>query len=930
MLESTSALALKMKDQDVIAAIQKNGMYIDRVEKTPERCLAAVKQNGHALKKIPKALHTVDLCHEAVKQNGLALEYISEKVLTNEICLEAVRKNGTALSYVLDKFQTRELRLEAIKQAGEALQYIPEKYKSKSVCMKAVMQNGLALRYVPSSMLSKEFYLSAVEQNGLALEYVPSNSKSKGLCLTAVNNNVLALKYVPNRFKIIDLCHAAVLSNWRSFLYMPESMYTLESCLKLSKQILSDCDSYLDMSFKDRLYIKEIFKNLPDDVRNEIQIIRLERQLKVRCFEEKLFDRSTNKFMTKESICYREEDEVKEFETFTKFYEYVDGNLENSNLYDFDFKGIKLKDFNIEGAYISSAVLIAQKLYDDSFFSKNIRDYNNNSELMFSSENEVVEASTILHDSDFDSIAKLNEKFRKIYYISDIHLDHKLKKEFPSHATKQEVIRYIRQLIHKMVSIAAEKSYGDYLLIAGDISYNFEISTLFYSELVNHWSHHKIVVVLGNHELWDFSLNGAASAHSNTLEDIIQRYRELFINLGICFLQNELLILNETEHVIISEEQLKSINPDELKISCLKSSLVILGGLGYSGLSPDFNAAQGIYRETIKSLDEDIEQTKLFELIYKKVNNAIGDNRVIILTHTPKENWSHEKYNSNWIYVNGHTHRNDYYYNDEKTVYADNQIGYYTSSVGLKYFNISKQYDIFKYYTSGIYIISREQYINFNRGVGINLSFNRIGKIHMLKNRDIYCFIFEKAESRKFYLLNGGVINKLEHNDINYYFERIPYYSDTIKGLFSGYHQELKSISNNIKSIGGTGTIHGCIVDIDFYNHIYVNPEDGTMTPYYALSTVDKYVYRNVGALLKKERKDLYDNYTKFLDGKSDDIKLLKGEINVGKIETSQFISETAMYRPSRIMRSLQYLTDVNIIRVWNDQVMDIQPRIED
>lgn len=478
-----------------------------------------------------------------------------------------------------------------------------------------------------------------------------------------------------------------------------------------------------------------------------------------------------------------------------------------------------------------------------------------------------------------------------------------------------------------MIDTATDHSYDDYLLIAGDISFNFEISTLFYTELVKYmksrrWSTSQIVVVLGNHELWNFNRRGGEHSNLLTLDEIIQQYRDFFSSLGICFLQNDLLLSNGE---IISEKQLESIDQDELKQICLKNAFAILGGLGFTGLNSQFNATQGIYRQTIMTLDEDIKQTNQFKFIYNKVKSVLGNDKVIILTHTPKENWSNEDYNRNWIYVNGHTHRNDYCCDEEKTFYSDNQIGYYSTSIGLKHFKLSRVYDIFKYYPDGVYSISREQYLDFNRGVEIKVTFNRTGTIHMLKNNNVYCFIFENQNTGKKYLLNGGMINNLEHNDINYYFERMAYYSDAIRGLFSDYNQALKSISDSIKKIGGIGTIHGCIVDIDFFNHIYVNPEDGTVTQYFALSIVDKYIYPNVKSLLLAQRKDLYDNYMKLLDGESEGDKLLKGEIKAGSIEISRFIPDTYMYRPSRIMKSLQYLTEVNVIRIWNDRIFESQ-----
>ncbi len=50
-------------------------------------------------------------------------------------------------------------------------------------------------------------------------------------------------------------------------------------------------------------------------------------------------------------------------------------------------------------------------------------------------------------------------------------------------------------------------------------------------------------------------------------------------------------------------------------------------------------------------------------------------------------------------------------------------------------------------------------------------------------------------------------------------------------------------------------------VDIDFYNHIYLNPIDGKVVPYYALSTYDKWVYKDVKSLLLERCPELIDRY---------------------------------------------------------------------
>lgn len=789
--------------------------------------------------------------------------------------------------------------------------------------------------------------MSVVQRNGLDLEKVPSNRKNESICIAAVNNNALALEFVPNRFKTQELCFAAVRLDWRAFLHLPENMYSVDNCVEVFERILKLCN---EGTIVEGSYVRKIVGRLSDRINSNVEIIRLERLLRVRYFKAKLYDKSVGKFITKEYICYRNDDEVREFDTFSDFYSALDGNLENANLYDFGFIGINLKDYNIQGAYISSDVLVAQQLYDDSFYSANIRDNNSTSTMMLSVENETIEAVSILHESDIVSTVSLTESNRKIYYISDIHLNHKLLKKFPQHATEDEARCYISLLVKKMLTTVPDCSYLDwrsseYLLVAGDVSYNFEISSMFYKALAKQWRFTKrIIVVLGNHELWDFKQEGLAQSVTNSVDDIVAQYRALFDELKIGFLHNDMLLMtrasggNDPIHStrytgetvkFISEKEIALIEPEELKNICVKSSLMILGGLGFSGRNSAMNATNGIYRQAIDSLEKDIIQTKRFNDIYKKLGIVLEKEQVVILTHMPKENWSDEVYNKNWIYVNGHTHRNSYHCNDEKTIYSDNQIGYISQNVGLKHFYVSKYYDIFRHYTDGIHTISREQYVDFNRGSGIEMTFNRTGEVYMLKRKNTYCFLYKNPKTGTLYLLNGGMPNKLLYNDVNHYYDKMTYYTDAIKELFSQYHHSLKLISNSVKAIGGEGTVHGCIIDIDFNNHVYVNPVDGTITPYFALSIIDKWVYKNVASLLRARRQDIYKNYKHILENSDDGMKLLNGEMSAVNTEAIQFITETSMYKPSRVMRSLQYLTDANVIRIWNDKVFDIQPRIE-
>ena len=67
--------------------------------KTPELCLAAVQQNGQALKHVKE--QTPELCLAAVQQNGLVLKHVKEQ--TPELCMAAVQQNNKALDYVKNR-----------------------------------------------------------------------------------------------------------------------------------------------------------------------------------------------------------------------------------------------------------------------------------------------------------------------------------------------------------------------------------------------------------------------------------------------------------------------------------------------------------------------------------------------------------------------------------------------------------------------------------------------------------------------------------------------------------------------------------------------------------------------------------------------------------------------------------------------------------
>ena len=129
-----------------------------------------------------------------------------------------------------------------------------------------------------------------------------------------------------------------------------------------------------------------------------------------------------------------------------------------------------------------------------------------------------------------------------------------------------------------------------------------------------------------------------------------------------------------------------------------------------------------------------------------------------------------------------------------------------------------------------------------------------------------------------------------------------------------------QSISEEIRKLGGAGTIHGCIIDIDWYNHIFVNPVDLTITGYWALNIIDKFVYPDVPALLEAKCPVIYGNYLKLIKEDKKNplvfVKKKKGELEV----LPQRYLRTDIYKVSGEIKKLQKLTS-NILSSWYENL---------
>ncbi len=714
-----------------------------------------------------------------------------------------------------------------------------------------------------------------------------------------VLENILFHEVIPNELITYEMYYSIML-------YLPQSC---------REWIISGDGSFSNLQYRNLFHIASLIE-LNHPIGDTV--LRLERDLRVRSCISASYSASSKQFKITERIWNKRR--AREFETFDDFYSYLDGNLTSADLTEYIFDSGELTQYNLSGAFLSGIAQEQLGLYDPHFYNNNIGQFFPLLSSMPSLPCELKSTQLIPHDEYFDS--KLNNRNIHFHYISDIHLNHKLAAQFPTHANEIEVRLFVKKYLLQMLASITRSPHENWILIGGDTSFSFEISKIFYEELRKIWSSN-VVVVLGNHELWDISQ--LSSPHSKTVEEIVSQYRSMLQELDFTLLHNELLftelISNDYYRYFRSEvlnaDELINLSSDLLKTRCQNSQFLIWGGTGFSGYNSSFNATHGLYQNTLTTLEQDLFETQRCEQVYNKLMHTFPHEKVIVLTHMPKENWSLQPYIPSWIYVCGHTHQNHYVQSENFTVYADNQIGYQNKPLQLKFFHLSALVDLFRDYDEGIYHISKQEYLDFNYAIGIRANLNKpFDDIIMLKRCGLYMFLVENTEKQTLSLLNGGNTNKLRNKDIPYYYEHMQYYATNIKLMLQPYHSYLKQIASFIQCIGGSGKIHGSIIDIDFFNHININPHDGSISAYYAPIQDPRIEYPDILQLLQKQCPRLYKNYSTLL-ASNHSLITIDTAVNAGNAALNEHYSQ---YKSSNLLKRLQYITEHGVIRIWNNK----------
>lgn len=830
------------------------------------------------LSNIPKAVQTEEMVFLALENEepyaSPVLKYTAKRLKTDEVCDKAVSANVLNFLYTPEEYRTTARCFDAVsRDSGEVT--------GERALLSAVPENVL------KGALGSEMCAAAVVANWRSLSFVPKEYINPKMLMDAA-------EAIPKGYSLCDV-------TW----YFPRQKLTKTLSVAIMRQSGEGYDSLPPRFKKDKDVIDAAISSYPDVVMEladeQLTEERLHRALEL---DDTLLRRLPDEILDRFGI------EHPANETQAK-------NAASSLP---EIRAVESELPEVPGTAMATTASALPVLYD------------------LTAGDNVPNAG-------------------KFFYITDLHLESQLGL---TGMTVDEIKGKVAQKADEMLSGISKEDMADgVLLVGGDVADSEEVAKIFYDAVFFRFRG-PIIFVLGNHELWDgCTYANGESRQKRSIDEVVGAYKEFNkttfgFEAKLYCLENEALVCfknsmyrNSDEFgvgrktagmprgglCVLTEEMLLNTSTDDLREFFDECSMIVLGGLGFCGLNPRYNADTGLFQNRV-SREEDIERSKRFRAVYDRVMSCASDKRVVVLTHTQIEDWTTDAPNKGWVYVNGHTHQNGLVKTEDGVaVLYDNQMGYKPKKWHLNQFSLERYYDPFEAWADGIYQITPQQYMDFNAGRGIQMEyFRQQGDIYALKQKGIYMFMLQYGLG--LYLLRGGQKLNVFHG-LEYYAADLEKYVEKIQAASRPYRNALDKIAAEVKRFGGSGYVHGSIVDIGFYNHIYLDPFDGYLMPYFAFDVTGRREFRSVQELLESspipalgsDGKPLLSAYTKLLDAGGVSILAPTVKEDALAVVPMEVLDEKNIYTPSRVMKSIQYLLDKGVVRVWNDAVLSMPDR---
>lgn len=498
----------------------------------------------------------------------------------------------------------------------------------------------------------------------------------------------------------------------------------------------------------------------------------------------------------------------------------------------------------------------------------------------------------------------------EIYYISDIHIEHHLSdKALKNKAvTKKEIREMAKGLVSKsIIKKLKSRENQQIFMFLGDTADSVALSKLFYEAFMNELSKYndetKVFAVIGNHELSEF----------DTLKKGLIEYKKLFKSLNITMLQNEYKIVHVGYYG--------------------RNIIAIAGGIGFAKYNDKYNSDTQIGAGDM-SHKKDAKESEKLQKIHKKVlNEPSAYGRIVLfMSHYPLHDWiPEEDISSRCMYFNGHNHHNMSVRTENRSIYSDNQIGYSKKKIAFKKVMVGPYYNPFVDLEDGVYEIGVESYLQFNEYCSesidgtyhIDQQIKKGGKFCMIKQYGFYGFFIVQSDCVM--ICKGGMAVRLKSsNEFQYYVENFGKMIFNYINLLQPFRIAEEMVSEYVKSLGLSGRIHGCIIDLDFSNHIMINPVDGTVTVYNSPIFGIVKEFDGLGDILEdmaNKEPALYSGALKKYNKNAKKLPKVLKKKNDDYEEVD--ISHESAYGVSRDIRNVERLFTSNTLRDWDDYLLN-------
>lgn len=524
---------------------------------------------------------------------------------------------------------------------------------------------------------------------------------------------------------------------------------------------------------------------------------------------------------------------------------------------------------------------------------------------------------------DIDTHSKLSYSFKNvnILYISDLHIDYHIQRLYEKtwEAITEDIDRIVEKIFEgDILKEIAQRS--DYIIfILGDVADDIHLVDYFYQSLFNQFPFIRdrhIYYTLGNHETVKF----------DTLDECYSAYQTIADKYNIRLLNNK---------STYAEYECIGWNGNE---PLYKTAYLIVGGIGFSRFNEANNVTNLCYSKELmnnRKLEIELSERDYRTYMLAKTMAQAETVPLFVLSHCPVYDWCPERdIDSRCIYFYGHNHQNFIKRTENRTIIANNQIGY-SAPIRMREIVLGRYYNPFTDYEDGYYKIEPKQYNQFLLSVGENAWKEPKGikryidsgnKFFMIKRCGYYGFFLINDKGCK--ICQGGSVKTISSvSDITYFDTYFMNVVSRFVNAMKPYRTVQEQISKDIQSLGFEGCIHGCIIDIDFYNHIMLNPYDGTVSFYYSpiFGTLQK--YNNLKELIVNMEggEKILENKQKQLSELTSKNALVcqnKEELQCSIEQAVKIDIKSSIYSESRKLNQLQRLFNGKVLRVWDESIV--------